>query len=161
MKPKLATKMTPQLRICIIGAGAAGICAAKHLSKLTPALKSLENIQSVPKFLPMVFEKGSKVGGTWIYNDNNETEESLKEWVLKINSNEIHSSMYKNMYTNLPKEVMAYPDFCFPPETSRSFLKHTEVEEYLCFFKNGTNHRASCSKIMPFNVKKFPRTKGV
>ena len=131
MKPKLATKMTPQLRICIIGAGAAGICAAKHLSKLTPALKSLENVQSVPKFLPMVFEKGSQVGGTWIYNDNNETEESLKEWILKINSNEIHSSMYKNMYTNLPKEVMAYPDFSFPAETRRSFLKHTEVEEYL------------------------------
>jgi len=123
--------MTSQLRICIIGAGAAGICAAKHLSKLTPALKSLEHGHSVPKFLPMVFEKGSHIGGTWLYNDKSETEQSLKEWIGKIDSNEIHSSMYKNMYTNLPKEVMAYPDFSFPAETSRSFLHHTEVEEYL------------------------------
>ena len=74
-------KMTSQLRICIIGAGAAGICAAKHLSKLTPALKSLEHGHSMPKFIPMVFEKGGCVGGTWLYNDKSETEKSLKEWI--------------------------------------------------------------------------------
>ena len=35
------------------------------------------------------------------------------------------------MYTNLPKEVMAYPDFSFPSQIDRSFLHHTQVEEYL------------------------------
>lgn len=141
--------MTSQIRICIIGAGAAGICAAKYLSKLTPSLKALENVQTVPEFLPIVFEKGSNVGGTWIYNHTNETEESLPLGGLKNNSNqipssmntgtnedggyshEVHSSMYKNMYTNLPKEVMAYPDFSFPAQIERSFLHHSEVETYL------------------------------
>ena len=42
----------------------------------------------------------------------------------------VHSSMYKNLRTNLPKEVMAFPDFPFAtcPE---SFVHHTKVLDYL------------------------------
>ena len=123
--------MTCQIRVCIIGAGAAGICAAKHLSKLTPALNSLGNNQNVPNFVPVLFEKGTTVGGTWVYNDSQENEETVLKQSEENIFDEIHSSMYKNMYTNLPKQVMAYPDFPFPSQISRSFLHHTEVREYL------------------------------
>ena len=42
----------------------------------------------------------------------------------------IHSSMYKSLKTNLPKEVMAFPDFPFPNEIE-SYLHHTQVFDYL------------------------------
>jgi cation diffusion facilitator CzcD-associated flavoprotein CzcO len=42
----------------------------------------------------------------------------------------VHSSMYKNLKTNLPKEVMAFPDFPFKT-SEQSFLPHSEVRGYL------------------------------
>ncbi|CAB4057059.1 MCM8 [Lepeophtheirus salmonis] len=71
-------------KIAIIGAGAAGVCAARR------AVSLLRN------WVPYVFELGSQVGGTWIYDDN-----------VGINlstGDPIHSSMYKGLKTNLPKE---------------------------------------------------------
>ena len=124
--------MTSQVRICVIGAGAAGICAAKHLSKLTPALKSMRNNQNPPNFTAVVFEKAKTIGGTWVYYDTkDDMEKSSTRMGWEDHFPDIHSSMYKNMHTNLPKEVMAYPDFPFPSSTSRSFLHHTEVQQYL------------------------------
>ncbi|UYV84882.1 hypothetical protein LAZ67_X003861 [Cordylochernes scorpioides] len=38
--------------------------------------------------------------------------------------------MYQNLRTNLPKEVMMFPDFPFPEE-GPSFIHHTEVLKYL------------------------------
>merc|ERR1712038_1341621 len=56
----------------------------------------------------------------------------------------IHSSMYKNLRTNLPKEVMAFPDFPFDnTKCNRSFVGHDEVRSYLeCY----TDH---------FNIRPF------
>ena len=41
--------------------------------------------------------------------------------------------MYKNLRTNLPKEVMAFPDFPFDDSEcgKRSFIGHDEVRQYL------------------------------
>ena len=36
--------------------------------------------------------------------------------------------MYQNLSTNLPKEVMAFPDFPFASQ-EKSFLHHTEVQQ--------------------------------
>ena len=95
-------------KVCVIGAGAAGLSAARHL---------LQPVQVVGESQvtcePVVFEQGHCVGGTWVYE-------------AKQNG-EVHSSMYKSLRTNLPKEVMAFPDFPFPPEVTHSFLHHTEV----------------------------------
>jgi len=38
--------------------------------------------------------------------------------------------MYKDLRTNLPKEIMAYPDFPFEPK-GNSYLHHSEVQRYL------------------------------
>ena len=57
------------LRAAVIGAGAAGLSMARHLSP--PAGYSLH---SNVKILPTVFEMGESVGGTWIYNDQTETD---------------------------------------------------------------------------------------
>ncbi len=46
---------TGALRVCVIGAGAAGLCACRHLSG-----------HDVNTFVPTVFEQTDNVGGTWV-----------------------------------------------------------------------------------------------
>ena len=74
-------------RVCVIGAGAAGLCAARHLLHHT-------------SFQPVVFEQTDVVGGTWVYTDEVGTDQ---------HGNPVHSSMYKSLRTNLPRETMAPP----------------------------------------------------
>ena len=60
----------------MIGAGAAGLAAARHLTS------------QLDVFDVTVFEKASCVGGTWAYNENTGTDE---------HGYPIHSSIYKNL----------------------------------------------------------------
>lgn len=93
----------------VSGAGAAGLCAARHLSAHQLRLR--------------VFEQTAGVGGTWVYSE---------EVGSDSRGLPVHSSMYTNLRTNLPKEVMAFPDFPFRDrEDSESFLHHSDVLEYL------------------------------
>ena len=96
--------MSDRIKVCVIGAGAAGLSALRHL--VHPQNDSID---------PVLFEQGNSVGGTWIFDDD------------ANQAGDVHSSMYQSLKTNLPKEVMAFPDFPFPAETSHSFLHHTEV----------------------------------
>jgi dimethylaniline monooxygenase (N-oxide forming) len=101
------------MKICVVGGGgAAGVCAIKHCLQ-----KNLDVIG---------FEQTSSIGGTWVYTD-------------KIGFDEhnlpIHSSMYRSLHTNLPKELMCFPDFAFPPH-ERSFLPASEVLTYLHSYAN-------------------------
>ena len=46
--------------VCVIGAGAAGLCAARHL---------LSASATSPALTPVVFEQSGVLGGTWVYTD--------------------------------------------------------------------------------------------
>lgn len=85
----------------------AGICATKH------ALEEGLN--------PTVFEKTGNLGGTWVYTDKT----GIDEYGL-----DIHSSMYKSLHTNLPKEIMNFPGYPFQ-NLEKSFVPGTEVLKYL------------------------------
>lgn len=62
------------MKVAVIGAGTAGICAAKH---------ALSHGCSVT-----VYEQAQKVGGTWVYTDN----------IGRDNYGlDVHSSMYKGL----------------------------------------------------------------
>lgn len=104
----LRSKSRKMSKVCIIGSGAAGLCAARHCA-------SLEDFQ------PVVYEQTESIGGTWVYNPNTGSDH---------HGLAIHSSMYRNLKTNLPKEVMAFPDFPFGDE-QESFVHHTKVCRYL------------------------------
>lgn len=95
-------------RVAVVGAGAAGLCAARHI---------LSRPESFAP--PVVFELSDNVGGTWRYED-----------ITDHSERPCHSSMYRDLRTNLPKEVMMFPDFPFNPEL-RSFLPHQDVQKYL------------------------------
>ena len=66
--------------------------------------------------------------GTWVYNESTGLDQ--------ISGLPIHSSMYKSLKTNLPKEVMAFPDYPFAATVKgnikdQSFLHHRDVLAYL------------------------------
>ncbi|CAI5440138.1 unnamed protein product [Caenorhabditis angaria] len=92
--------------VCVIGAGAAGLAAARH------SLKAGLDVR--------IFEQTAQIGGTWVYSEEKGC----------------HSSMYYEMKTNLPKEVMAYRDFPFDSSLP-SFLDHRDVLEYLQKYSDG------------------------
>ncbi len=64
------------LNVAVIGGGAAGLCALRHLLKKPQV------------FSAVAFEQAAVVGGTWVYTERvNQDEFGLP----------IHSSMYKNL----------------------------------------------------------------
>ncbi|EOA40352.1 hypothetical protein CARUB_v10009080mg [Capsella rubella] len=108
------------LHVAVIGAGAAGLVAARELRR--------ENHSVV------VFERISKVGGLWVYTPESE-DDPLS---LDPNRNIVHSSVYDSLRTNLPRECMGYSDFPFVPRRehdesrdSRRYPSHKEVLAYL------------------------------
>ncbi|XP_041048545.1 flavin-containing monooxygenase FMO GS-OX-like 2 isoform X1 [Carcharodon carcharias] len=99
-----------KLKVAVIGAGASGLCAAHHLLARPQIFAP-----------PVVYELSDCVGGTWVYTDRVGKDD---------NGLPLHSSMYRDLRTNLPKEVMSFPDFPFdiqPP----SFIHHSDVKSYL------------------------------
>ncbi|XP_066603057.1 uncharacterized protein [Prorops nasuta] len=97
-------------RVAIVGAGVAGLIVGRHVSA-KPENYSLT-----------IFEQSGQVGGTWLYTDETEHD----KYCLPI-----HSSMYKNLRTNLPKEIMQIPDFPFEDPNGASFAHHSVIRQYL------------------------------
>ncbi len=73
-----------QKRFAIIGAGAGGLCAAKHLRA--------HGINDVT-----IFEIGSRIGGLWAYNNDSGM-----------------SPAYRSLHINSENRVSSYNDFPFP-----------------------------------------------
>lgn len=94
------------MRLCVIGAGAAGLISIK---------RGLEFGCDVT-----AFELSDKVGGLWNYTDQVGKDKYGVD---------IHSSMYQGLYTNLPIEIMCYPDHPFR-EQKESFVAFDEVLKY-------------------------------
>ncbi|KRY43072.1 Flavin-containing monooxygenase FMO GS-OX-like 3, partial [Trichinella spiralis] len=98
-----------KMRICVIGAGAAGLCACKYA-------RLIKNATVV------VYEILDRVGGTWNYTD--QVGEDIRNETR-------HPVLYKNLKTNLPKEIMGFPDFPFKNTIKESFICHQLVSDYL------------------------------
>lgn len=65
-------------KVCVIGAGAAGLCAARHFAPNS-------------NFELKVYEQTNDIGGTWIYKEATEVDE---------NGLPVHSSMYRDLRFN-------------------------------------------------------------
>ncbi|XP_004298656.1 PREDICTED: flavin-containing monooxygenase FMO GS-OX-like 3-like [Fragaria vesca subsp. vesca] len=107
--------------VAVIGAGAAGLVAARELRR--------EGHKVV------VFERGDQVGGTWVYTPEVESDPIG----LDPDRATVHSSMYQSLRTNLPREVMGFRDYPFVAKAKegdgerdpRRFPCHREVLMYL------------------------------
>ncbi|XP_018794672.1 PREDICTED: senecionine N-oxygenase-like [Bactrocera latifrons] len=100
-------KMSSKKRVCVIGAGMAGLTALKNTLE--------HHLEAV------AYERHTAVGGTWIYMERKAGE----------SEEDVHSSMYQGLHTNLPKEVMGFPDYDFDMNIEESFISSELVLEYL------------------------------
>lgn len=62
-------------KVCVVGAGAAGLCAARHFAPNS-------------NFELKVYEQTNDIGGTWVYKEATEVDE---------NGLPVHSSMYRDL----------------------------------------------------------------
>ena len=108
--------MAQSYKAAVIGAGTAGLVTARGLQR--------EGHQVT------VFEKGNKVGGTWLYNPQVETD----PLGLDPNREIVHTSLYRSLRVNLPRHIMGFLDYPFVKNEGgdlRSFPGHEEVLRYL------------------------------
>lgn len=92
---QMADQAGIKLKVCVIGAGAAGLCAVRHMA-------------GNPNFDATIYEQTSEIGGTWVY----------KEQVgLDENGLPIHSSMYRNL-----RYVYIALSFCHNDRPSKQLL---------------------------------------
>lgn len=94
-------------RIAVIGAGLNGIAALRRLSE-------------IDKFQLTCFEKNYALGGQWLYTD---------ETVEDVFGRPIHTAVYNNLRTNIPKQLMEIDGF--PLDDYPSFPSWTQILEYL------------------------------
>lgn len=99
--------MSLRRRVIVIGAGTAGICAAKTVVEYGLEVQ--------------VYEQSDRIGGNWNYTDR----VGPDEYGLAT------GFMYQGIITNVPKEVMAFPDLPIQTEDDHSFLNQEEVLDYL------------------------------
>ncbi|KAF5207773.1 Flavin-containing monooxygenase fmo gs-ox-like [Thalictrum thalictroides] len=112
------TQIKNSYKVAVIGAGAAGLVAARELRH--------EGHQVV------VFERNNRIGGTWVYDPATDSDPLSVDPSRTI----VHSSLYDSLRTNLPREVMGFRDYPFVAKDGeqrdpRRFPGHREVLHYL------------------------------
>jgi cation diffusion facilitator CzcD-associated flavoprotein CzcO len=78
-----------RLSVAVVGAGAAGLAAARELLREGHAVT--------------VFEQGAGVGGQWRFSDNCEADDLLG----RAPARRVPGSVYASLRTNLPREVVS------------------------------------------------------
>lgn len=108
--------------VAVVGAGAAGLAAARELLRDGHAVR--------------VFEKSSRAGGTWAYDPRADEADPLCR--DPAGPGAVHGSLYASLRTNLPRELMGFSGF---PMTGRvfggdprTFPGHPEVLAFLDAF---------------------------
>ncbi|KAK6920299.1 Flavin monooxygenase-like [Dillenia turbinata] len=107
------------VKVAVIGAGMAGLVAARELQR------EGHNV--------VVFEKSDKVGGTWAYDPRVETD----LLGLDPDRERVHSSLYASLRTNLPRQVLGFLDYPFLTREGgdlRNYPGHEEVLWFLTTF---------------------------
>lgn len=102
-------------RVCIIGAGPSGITAAKNLIQ-----------QGLTNFT--VFEKNSRLGGNWVFDEDNE-HSSVYETTHIISSNFL--SVYEDF--PMPFEYPVYPSHVLMLNYFEDYAQHFGVNKYIQF----------------------------
>uniref|UniRef100_A0A0D6QSY5 Flavin-containing monooxygenase n=1 Tax=Araucaria cunninghamii TaxID=56994 RepID=A0A0D6QSY5_ARACU len=113
-------------KVGVIGAGAAGLVAARELKR--------EGLEVA------VYEQKADVGGLWLY-DSGVGEDPLGLDPKRVGPN--HGTIYQSLRTNLPREVMGFMDYPFlvkeDSRDPRGFPSHQEVFLYLKDFARDFN----------------------
>ncbi|GMI98303.1 hypothetical protein like AT1G62620 [Hibiscus trionum] len=103
--------MRDSYKVAVIGGGIAGLVSARELQREGHHVT--------------VFEKANRVGGTWLYDPRVETD------LLGLDPNReiVHSSLYRSLRVNLPRQIMGFLDYPFVKKEGgdpRHFPGHEE-----------------------------------
>ncbi|GBF91344.1 hypothetical protein Rsub_03664 [Raphidocelis subcapitata] len=111
-------------RVAVVGAGAAGLAAARELAREGHA--------------PVVFEQGREAAGVWVYSPAADADPLGSD---AASGRRAHGSLYAGLRTNLPREIMSFTEYPFTPGAmaaagqpsgdGRRFPGHGEVLAYL------------------------------
>ena len=115
--------LSSQPRVAVIGAGAAGLAAARVISRDA-------------RISPVVLEQEADGGGVWMYHPKGTAEPTQELATSK------HRPMYAGLRTNLPKELMAFREYPFPEDDDNvqaSFVTHGQVHGYLQKYREHFN----------------------
>ncbi|KAF8728067.1 hypothetical protein HU200_018644 [Digitaria exilis] len=112
----------PRRTVAVIGAGAAGLAAARELLRVGLHVA--------------VFEKSGRTGGTWAYDPRADDADPLSRDPAAAGA--VHGSLYASLRTNLPRELMGFSDFPMAGRVfagdARAFPGHREVLAFLDAF---------------------------
>jgi cation diffusion facilitator CzcD-associated flavoprotein CzcO len=125
-------------KIAIIGAGPSGLAVAKFLVA--------ENVFDTID----VYEQQAEVGGVWNYTKNVAGRISVPQttpygppelpiWPKGAVAPLFSNPMYDHLNTNIPKELMGFSDWKFPPE-SLLFPTREDVQAYLIQYSQAIRH---------------------
>jgi thioredoxin reductase len=109
-----STKAGAQKRFVVIGAGAAGLCAAKTLIAAGVDVT--------------IFEAGSKIGGLWVYENDNGLSSAYRS--LHINS-EARVSAYGDF--PFPPDAPLYPDHSEMQAYFEAYAEHFDLKHRIRF----------------------------
>ncbi|PAN09292.1 hypothetical protein PAHAL_2G006900 [Panicum hallii] len=107
--------MVSFMKVCVVGAGVAGLAAAREL------LREGHDVT--------VMEQSGGVGGQWLYDPATDAGDPL-------GTAGAHSSIYASLRLNSPREVIGFSDFPFYPKNDRGgdarrFPRHGEFLRYI------------------------------
>lgn len=104
-------------KVAVIGAGAAGLSAARELKREGHGV--------------VVFERGGQLGGVWVYSPESESDPLGLDPTRKI----VHSSLYASLRINFPREAMGFREFPFAPSGNNlSFVVFYSIVQLLSLF---------------------------
>ena len=99
---RAAKKPPEQLRVCVLGAGPAGLATLSAFRKLEKAGTRIPQL--------VCYEKQSDWGGMWNFSWRTGVDEK---------GHAVHSSMYKYLWSNAPKECLELADYSFDEHFGR------------------------------------------
>ncbi|KAL5235469.1 hypothetical protein ACI65C_002879 [Semiaphis heraclei] len=130
------TEETNKKTIGIIGCGASGLAALKNFAADDSVFKCV------------AFEQTGSIGGTWVYTDDVDRD----QYGLPV-----HSSMYKSLRSNLPKEIMELSGFPHTGVGDACYFPAAYIQKYLNDFTDHFNLRSHIKfhhhveKVRPIN----------
>ncbi|GFP87445.1 flavin-containing monooxygenase FMO GS-OX-like 9 [Phtheirospermum japonicum] len=110
--------------VCVIGAGPAGLVAARELRK------EGHNV--------IVIEQSHDVGGQWLYDPSVDQEDPLGTKDSNNNNSfvNVHSSIYGSLRLTSPREIMGFTDFPFVAKKGRDMRRFPGHKELLLYLRD-------------------------